>query len=605
MSDKASSDLDIFDGLAAKKSRSGAPASIPPPPGSRVPGPPPLAPTSAARQKTLLGMPTPNMPAPPARITSSVPPPPPPLRPTPPPPSAAISSFPAPPPPPPLSSTGVRGSPPPPPPPLRPDEQTPPIHVDATGPLPRGSVDIDWDDEDEATTIFDRGQEDPSRSLLRSAPPPAAGAPPPRIPSPVPPPTPSAGVTARGRSTTPMHRPLSVPPPSLPPPRSPMPPSPRTTAVAATSPLSVSAANVEYPGAASRSRTLMIVGAVALVAVAALIVLLLPSTGSLVVTVAGPGNTVVSDLEVFVDGEKRCSSSPCRVEDLAAGTHLVKVTATGYEPTADQGVKVEAGDEAVYNVRLNRGGSTGLSVKAEGRGLKLWVDGKEIGPLPQEISDISPGQHTIRIDGSERYESFEQQVTIEPNRVLSLEPKLKVKKGLATIKAGTNAQGATVLLVSGSERRPVPQLPLAVDIQMDKPYTIVATKPGFKKFEQPVTFDDGQAERTFVIDLVPEEAASAAAYAQRAAVPRAPAPARPAAPAPRSDVGQAKLNINSIPASNVILDGKPLGSTPKVGIVVSPGPHVIIFAHPEYGRKAKSVNAQAGKTSSVTARFDE
>src|SRR5690606_35603252 len=231
--------------------------------------------------------------------------------------------------------------------------------------------------------------------------------------------------------------------------------------------------------------------------------------------------------------------------------------------------------------------------------------GKEMGPLPQEISDISPGQHTIRIDGSERYEPFEERVTIAPNQVLSLEPKPKVKKGLATIKAGTNAQGATVLLVSGSERRPVPKLPLAVDIQMDKPYTIVATKPGFKKFEQPVTFDDGQAERTFVIDLVPEEAASAAAYAQRAAVPRAPAPARPAAPAPRSDVGQAKLNINSIPASNVILDGKPLGSTPKVGIVVSPGPHVIIFAHPEYGRKAKSVNAQAGKTSSVTARFDE
>src|SRR5690606_25413735 len=197
---------------------------------------------------------------------------------------------------------------------------------------------------------------------------------------------------------------------------------------------------------------------------------------------------------------------------------------------------------------------------------------KEMGPLPQEISDISPGQHTIRIDGSERYEPFEERVTIAPNQVLSLEPKPKVKKGLATIKAGTNAQGAHVLLVSGSERRPVPQLPLAVDIQMDKPHTSVATKPGFTKFDQPVTLEDGQAERTFVIDLAPEEVSSAPAYTPRAA-PRPPA--RPAAPR-SSESGQAKLNINSIPASNVILDGKPLGSTPKVGVAVSPGPHVII-----------------------------
>ncbi|MDQ2644094.1 MAG: hypothetical protein M3020_09785, partial [Myxococcota bacterium] len=71
MSDKGS-DLDIFDGLAAKKSRTGQLTSVPPPPGSRVPPPP------GARQKTLLGLPVP--PAPPQRVASA---PPPPGRPTP------------------------------------------------------------------------------------------------------------------------------------------------------------------------------------------------------------------------------------------------------------------------------------------------------------------------------------------------------------------------------------------------------------------------------------------------------------------------------------------------------------------------------------------
>src|SRR3954468_599942 len=85
MSDKAGSDLDVFDGLAAKKSRpSAAPA---PTPGVRAPAAPP---SSATRQKTLLGLAAPLAPG--AR-PAAPPPPPPPLasRPPAPPPSRASS----------------------------------------------------------------------------------------------------------------------------------------------------------------------------------------------------------------------------------------------------------------------------------------------------------------------------------------------------------------------------------------------------------------------------------------------------------------------------------------------------------------------------------
>ncbi|MDQ2647344.1 MAG: PEGA domain-containing protein [Myxococcota bacterium] len=368
------------------------------------------------------------------------------------------------------------------------------------------------------------------------------------------------------------------------------------------------------PFARSRN-TMLIAAAIAFaVVVAGVVFLMLPKDGSLVVTVAGPGNTAVTDLEVIVDGKKRCSSSPCRVEALSSGTHLVKVRGAGFEPTADQGVKVEAGDEAVYNVSLSRGGATGLSVKAEGRGLKLWLDGKEVGPLPQEISEIGPGEHRIKIDGSDRYEPLERSVTIEPNQLVTIEPKLRVKKGLATIKPGANADGATVLLVSGSERRPVPQLPLAVDIQVDKPYRIVASKPGYKTYEQRIEFEDGQAERTFIIDL--ESGGSSSASEENPLPPVAAnrstssgshsapaAPPRTSGGGSEAKSGKAKLNFNSIPSSNVILDGKPLGPTPK-SASVDPGMHTVIFVHPEKGRKAKGVNASAGKTISVVAKFD-
>ncbi|MBK8997568.1 MAG: PEGA domain-containing protein [Myxococcales bacterium] len=223
--------------------------------------------------------------------------------------------------------------------------------------------------------------------------------------------------------------------------------------------------------------------------VAAMVVFFIPRNGTLVVTVAGPGNKSVDAVQVFVDGNKRCDTSPCRVTELSTGTHMVKVTAAGYQPTAEQGVKVATGEDAVLNVTLSRASEgTGVKVSADTIGsVKLYVDGKEIGPLPQELRDMTPGEHVIKIAG-DRYEAWEKRIAVEEGQVQSIEPKLKVVKGLATIKAGTGAENARVLLVSGNERRPIPKLPIKIDITTDKPWSIVATKAGFEDFRKDISF---------------------------------------------------------------------------------------------------------------------
>ncbi|MET0795606.1 MAG: PEGA domain-containing protein, partial [Polyangiaceae bacterium] len=188
-------------------------------------------------------------------------------------------------------------------------------------------------------------------------------------------------------------------------------------------------------------------------------------------------------------------------------------------------------------------------------------------------------------------------------------------KGLATIKLGDNADDAKVLLVSGSERRPLPQLPITVDISVDKPYSIVATKKGFGDFEQRVAFEDGQAERTFVVNLTAGSGASSGASEAPAPTPNtntappvsrppvtsAPTPATPAAPKPAS--GNGTISMNAIPVSNVLLDGKPMGQTPRMGVSVAPGPHTVVFVNSEHGRKAKTVTVEAGKSATVVVRF--
>ena len=249
---------------------------------------------------------------------------------------------------------------------------------------------------------------------------------------------------------------------------------------------------------------------------------------------------------------------------------------------------------------------------AEGRGLKLFIDDKESGPLPQERGDLSPGEHKIRIEG-DRYETFEKTVLVEADNITTVDPTLKVKKGLVTIKLGENADGASVTLVSGDERRPIPperfkDRALAVDLEAGKPYSIVAEKRGFVPYEKAIDFEDGQAEKTFVVNLMLTSGGGSSEPAPRSGGGRVASPGRPSpraepAPAPAAAAaGNATLTFVSDPPSNLVLDGKPLGKTPKSASVPA-GNHTVLFIHPEFGRKAKSIPVAAGQKATVKVKF--
>jgi serine/threonine-protein kinase len=368
---------------------------------------------------------------------------------------------------------------------------------------------------------------------------------------------------------------------------------------------------------------LIAIGAAAVIVIAISVFLFLPRQGGLVVAVAGPGKKQVDTVQVYVDGHKQCDTSPCMVRDLAAGTaHIVKIKATGYASPADQPVSIKAGEDTVVNIDLTpASGGSGLKVSAVGSGLKLWVDGKEIGSLPQDLKDIAPGEHTIKVGGNDRYETYEEKVTVPSDEQKVLGPlKLKVLRGVADIEPGSNADGAKVMLVSGSEKRALPKLPTRIDIATDKDWKLVATRKGYSEFQVPLSFDTGEAERTFRIDMSKSGQEAAEEPVAHVASPRAPTPAtpppthkgkttEPTAPVAgaktpaKPAAGQGTLNVNSIPVSNVIVDGRPMGSTPKMGLSVAAGTHTIVFVHPEHGRKVVTVNVAAGQTATAATRF--
>jgi hypothetical protein len=80
-----------------------------------------------------------------------------------------------------------------------------------------------------------------------------------------------------------------------------------------------------------------------------------------------------------------------------------------------------------------------------------------------------------------------------------------------------------------------------------------------------------------------------------ATAPKAPAPAPAAAaqpshivtvaPVSRTDVGTGKLRINSRPWSQVYVDGRLIGNTPRTDVVLSAGVHTVTLIAPDFGYK--------------------
>ncbi len=344
---------------------------------------------------------------------------------------------------------------------------------------------------------------------------------------------------------------------------------------------------------------------------------LMPRTGTLVVNVADAKGGAIRKLEVLVDDKKACDSAPCIVRDINAGVHQVRIAAQGFDPPAPRAVTVEGRHDSSTDFVLTASNKSGTGFKVTGSqsGVRLTVDGKEYGVLPQEIRDLTPGEHKVKFVGSERYAPLEKTVEVKDDELVDLGTvALKVLRGKATIQLGT--PGAKVYLVNGTNRKEVPQFPLAIDFDPNEKWQLEGKMAGMEDYSTPISFEDGQAEKTFVVTLNPKGTPPAAAHpAQPApqAAPKAqakeptaaaaPAPA-PAAPKPAAASGEAFLNINSRPASSVVLDGRPLGPTPQVKVPVSVGTHTVLFVNAgESLKKSVSITVGAGETKAVSAKL--
>ncbi|MEJ7735409.1 MAG: PEGA domain-containing protein, partial [Polyangiaceae bacterium] len=400
------------------------------------------------------------------------------------------------------------------------------------------------------------------------------------------------------------------------------------------------------PPQASGGKAGVVLGGLALAAVIGLgAFLLIPRTGVLKIDVKGKGGTGVARAEVFVDGQKRCDTAPCVVSDLSTGPKVIKVLAPDAAPV-DVTETVEAGREKFVSVTVDTGagagmvgaasgaasgsptaatatGGTGFKATGNQPGVKVLVDGTDKGALPLELAALTPGSHKVRFEG-DRYEAKDETVEVVANQVKEVPVKLKVLKGSLTLELATAGASVTLASLTGKKEKKQLDSVLKVnkpvklsDIDATQTWQLIASKKGMPQFTQDVSFEDGMPERSIRIELGGEVDKPAPVAATPGPGPGpgpgpkpgpGPGPATPPVTPPKETPaasGSGTLNINSIPVSKVVLDGKPLGSTPKVGVSVPAGNHTVTFIHPELGKKSVTVAVKAGETKTAVVKFDK
>jgi serine/threonine-protein kinase len=344
---------------------------------------------------------------------------------------------------------------------------------------------------------------------------------------------------------------------------------------------------------APRYRIMAFAGLAAVVTIV-LFAVLIPRSGNLDVTVAGPGNTKIEDFSVYVDDVPlSCSNTGCRAPDLKAGTHYVRAEAPGYEATAQRAVVVLAGNDVAYNFALKPKvpPKANLEVGAGSVPIRIFVDDAAFGLLPVSLSELEPKSHQIRFEGGERYEPSEQRITLKPGETARLNPPaLKPKPTKLNLSLSEGSEGA-IVIVDGTANT----LPATLSMDPLVKHQITATLAGYNDFTYESRFDQALEEN---LEIAMERASATGSPTQSST----PAKAKAAEPAPALAT-YATLNLNSLPPAAAFVNGQAAGSTPRLGVRVRSGQNSILFIHPTKGRKQVVVSLTPGETRTVAVRF--
>ncbi|MBX3250264.1 MAG: PEGA domain-containing protein, partial [Myxococcales bacterium] len=486
-------------------------------------------------------------------------------------------------------------------------------------------LDMDWDDDELATQIYDVPKDTPSSPGMLGAPA-------------------SPATPQLGYGGAPSHGPLSTAPttapavrsgapspfddlPASPPARGPAPPS------GAPSPfdLGPEPAPSEPPrlreptAVTARPESKGGLGLAAIVGIGLAIVGAMGAAAWFLLRPPAPGTihlttSPVDPVVLFDEQPVQATSSPFIIANVEAGVpHLIEVRKRGYRVWSmqvevqpgqtlelppvtlvpEEGAEVATGPTPPggdTNGPTPTAGTAGFSLTTDPPGAKVFVDGVEKGVTPLTLSDLAAGSRRIRVELEGRA-PWETSLNLVDGRILPLAD--------VTLAASVNVRfesepsGARVTLVRGDTRQNVGTTPTETTIDPSG-WTVEMVRSGYETWTEPLNVPSGRSTHRVSADL--ERVAVSSPMVVTMRDPVTPMVTEMITMVEATEMvaatgGSGTLRINSRPWSQVFIDGRLIGNTPQMNISLASGRHQVTLVNPDFNiRHTITVNVSAGET---------
>ncbi len=254
-----------------------------------------------------------------------------------------------------------------------------------------------------------------------------------------------------------------------------------------------------------------------------------------------------------------------------------------------------------------------ITVQVKPQDATLTVDGKDQpGGTSRVVSNLAPGKHAIVVAKDDAYLPFEQEVEVAAGAPVILPVTLQLRD--VTLTLDIEPAGAQVSLVEGETVTPIGKAGETYKL-IRKPktsYAIEAKLDGFQPSRAPITFT-GEAAQSVKLVLVKDPSAKPPETPKDPVkdpveTPKDPKvdpgkkPATPKAPTqPKAKTATLKIGTGpGLPPAEVWVDGQKQDKTTPVVVQVAPGSHTIKWKWPD--KKTATQKVSVGDKESLVVK---
>jgi hypothetical protein len=266
---------------------------------------------------------------------------------------------------------------------------------------------------------------------------------------------------------------------------------------------------------------------------------------------------------VTIDGVSR-GVTPLTVT-LPVGDHEVEIAVGELKRTLP--LKIDAGTTVRQNIEFATEpvGATGrLEVTSEPSGAQVTIDGAPRGTTPLTVAAMAVGTHTLTISAANA--TIRRTVTISPGAT-------------SNIMASITGAGSTAGWVA---------IKAPIELNVLQEGQLIGTTNANRLMLPAGSHDLELVNPTFEFRTTMSVQVSAGQTASRiVAVPNG------------------SLSVNALPWANVLVDGQDVGTTPLANLSLPLGNHEVVWRHPQFGERRRTVAITARTPTRVGVDFSQ